>query len=149
MKHKRNKQSAATATFQQHGAAAAAAKEACSQQNIATDSYAYDPERAANRRVLAYTNEEFEQLSKEKQQKVLRNRQTAQMSKARKRARLQDLQDNEAELQQHQQELQQQLAVLRDQVQAAAAATHALLQGCSCQACRGLQEQLLTSQAAC
>jgi acyl carrier protein phosphodiesterase len=64
------------------------------------------------------------------------------MSKARKRARLQDLQDKEAELKQHQGKLQQQLAKLQAQVAAAAAATHALLQGCSCSACAHLQEQL-------
>jgi uncharacterized protein YlxW (UPF0749 family) len=153
MKSKRSSKGAPAASSQQRRAAAAAAstaapsKQACSQPSIATDNYAYDPERAANRRILAYTSAEFEQLSEEKQRRVLRNRETAQMSKARKRARLQDLQEQEAELQQHQSKLQQKLADLRAQVAAAAAETHGILQACCCQACAGLQEQL--PQAPC
>uniref|UniRef100_A0A383W3C8 BZIP domain-containing protein n=1 Tax=Tetradesmus obliquus TaxID=3088 RepID=A0A383W3C8_TETOB len=155
MKPQRSNKATPAACSQQHQAdvaaapAAALSKQARTQPFIATDHYAYDPERAANRRFLAYTSAEFEQLSEEKQRRVLRNRETAQMSKARKRARLQDLQDKEAELQQHQQKLQQQLAVLQAQLAAAAAVTHGMLQGCSCQACAGLQEQLQLQQARC
>jgi hypothetical protein len=92
--------------------------------------------------VLPYSSVEFKQLNKEKQRRVLRKRETAQMSKARKRAHLHDLQDKEAELKQQQGQLQQQLAVLQVQVAATAATTHALVKSCSCQACAHLQEQL-------
>jgi hypothetical protein len=136
-KPKQHKSSAPAAST-----AAATAQEEPSHPCTATNSYAYDPERAANRRVLPYSSVEFKQLNKEKQRRVLRNRETAQMSKARKRAHLQDLQDKEAELKQQQGQLQQQLAVLQEQVAAAAARTHALVKGCSCRACAHLQEQL-------
>lgn len=111
----------------------------------ATEVYCYDPERAANRRVLAYTSSEFSQLSKQKQRRVIRNRETAQASKAKKRARLQELQELEAKLQEQGEELQAQLVQLQQELQSTEAKTTVMLQGCRCTACQQLQQRLETA----
>jgi len=113
----------------------------------ATD-YHYDPRKAANRRTTAYSSREFQKLPKDQQQRVLRNRQTAAASKARKRQRLQDLQDLEACLQAEQKAVTQELETMKGQLEMSESKTFGLLKSCGCDACSNLLRQLEAASAA-
>lgn len=107
-----------------------------------TSGYHYDPQRACKRRVVAYSADEFKKLSKEEQRRVLRNRETAAASKARKRQKLQDLQQHAGELEANKQQLEAKLKSALQELQKARAGTTALLQKCECGSCKQLRTQL-------
>lgn len=112
------------------------------------DGYHYDPERATKRRVIAYSPAEFKKLSKDEQRRVLRNRETAAASKARKRQRLQDLQDKAAELEADRKQLESKVQAAEQALQKARAGTATMLQGCGCEQCTELEGQLANIAAA-
>eukprot|EP00775_Hariotina_reticulata_P005165 gene5165-5403_t len=113
------------------------ARQAAVPTGTATD-YHYDPTKAANRRTTAYSSTEFRKLPKDQQQRVLRNRQTAAASKARKRQRLRDLQDLKASLQAEQNTITLKLDKRKKELERSQLKTFGLLRSCGCDACKNL-----------